>query len=76
MYNPTSVTWPFLSKSRKMSQDRTVELKMAMAAPESDLEYEYIVRRQALGQRRKTVSPQAQKMSLMVALTTARTMNE
>ena len=46
---------------------------MAVTAPGSDaVTYGYLVRQKALEQTQK-VSPQAQKVSLMVALTTAMT---
>ena len=50
-----------------MSRDRTVDLENGC-----DRTREYLVRQKALEQTQK-VSPQAQKVSLMVALTTAMT---
>ena len=68
--NRTSITWPFLCKSRKMSRDRTVDLENGCDRTREGVTYGYLVRQKALEQTQK-VSPQAQKVSLMVALTTA-----
>ena len=60
-------------KGRKMSRDRTAwTSKMAVTAPGSDLWVGYLVRQKALEQTQK-VPPQAQKVPLTVALTTAMT---
>ena len=70
MCNPPLLHGVSYVKGRKMSRDRTVDLENGCdRAPGSDL-YGHLVRQKALEQTQK-VPPQAQKVPLTVALTTA-----